>query len=204
MNNFTEKFRNHVNNRLNQSKIKITDLVLEELFSFALEDSGQTHVYESGSHRKGGDISIDGKEKSVKSGQRLNGFITISSFRLSRYKNLTDMLNFIDGEGKNFDEYYLLARTENQDTVKYSFYTIPSNIFTASTMNWVEKRSTKGKNVGNLTGWKTVDDSNIQLSIEISMSCQLWIHIKEEYISQFLQFEIERNIADLGKQRFVA
>jgi len=67
INIFANSLKQHINNRLDQSKIKITDLVLEELISFALHDSQHIHLYESGSHKKGSDISIDKQGISIKS-----------------------------------------------------------------------------------------------------------------------------------------
>jgi hypothetical protein len=102
---FTEKLKKHIEYRLDQSMIKITDLVLEELISFAFADSGQIHLYESGSHKKGSDISTDDEDFSVKSSKNENGKMKISSFRLTRFgDDLSSMVNFIDNDGKNFDK----------------------------------------------------------------------------------------------------
>lgn len=191
---FIECFKNHVINRLDQSKIKITDLVLEELLSFALEDSGNDHLYESGSHVAGRDISGE-DNASVKSGKQNKNILSISSFRLSRFNNdITKMINFIDNDGKNFDYYYVLARNENKNKIKYIFYILPSNIFIASNMNWIETKS----------GWETTDKTNIKLKIATNMSSQLWIYLNVDSIKQYIGFEIEKNICDLGKNRYVS
>ena len=198
---FTEKLKKHIDYRLDQSMIKITDLVLEELISFAFADSGQTHLYESGSHKKGSDISTDDEDFSVKSSKIESGKMKISSFRLTRFDNdLPSMINFIDNEGKNFDNYLVLSRNETADKISYSFYILPSTIFTASSMQWVEKIGKKGQ----VTGWKTINNKDINLSISISMSNQLWIEIKTDYIKEYLSFEVTRELSSLGKNRFVA
>lgn len=201
MKDFTDKLQKHINNRLDQSKIKLTDLVLEELISFALEDSNYNHLYESGSHKKGGDISTDDETFSVKSSKNENGKLSISSFRLTRFgDSLPDMMNFIDNDGKNFDKYFVLSRNESSDEVQYSFYILPSNIISALSMKWTETKS----KVGKVTGWHTIDNDNIKLKIVKSMSSQLWIEIKTDYIKEYLSFEVTRKISELGKMRFVA
>ena len=201
LNEFNEKLKKHIDFRLDQSKIKITDLVLEELISFAMEDSENDHLYESGSHKKGGDISTDNESYSIKSSKIQNGKLNISSFRLTRYDNDIDaMIYFIDNDGKNFDKYFVLARNETVDQIKYSFYILPSNVFTATDMKWVD---TKNKN-DKITGWNTIDNDDVKLKIVKSMSNQLWIEINTDFVKEHLAFEIIRNISDLGKNRFTA
>jgi hypothetical protein len=201
LNEFNEKLKKHIEFRLDQSKIKITDLVLEELISFAMEDSKHDHLYESGSHKKGGDISTDDESYSIKSSKIKNDILNISSFRLTRYGNDLDaMIYFIDNDGKNFDKYFVLARNETTEQIKYSFYTIPSNIFSATEMKWID---TKNKN-NKITGWNTIENDDVKLKIVKSMSNQLWIEINTEFVKDHLSFEIIRNISDLGKNRFIA
>ena len=201
LNEFNEKLKKHIDFRLDQSKIKITDLVLEELISFAMEDSENDHLYESGSHKKGGDISTDNESYSIKSSKIQNGKLNISSFRLTRYDNDIDaMIYFIDNDGKNFDKYFVLARNETVDQIKYSFYILPSNVFTATDMKWVDTKNKKDK----ITGWNTIDNDDVKLKIVKSMSNQLWIEINTDFVKEHLAFEIIRNISDLGKNRFTA
>ena len=201
MKDFTDKLKKHINYRLDNSKIKITDLVLEELISFALEDSNYNHLYESGSHKKGGDISTDDETYSIKSAQLKNGKMSISSFRLTRFKdNLPEMMYFIDNDGKNFDKYFVLARNESDTSINYSFYIIPSNTISALSMKWTETKDKEGK----VTGWQTINNDDIKLKIVKSMSSQLWIEIKTDYIKEYLSFEISKNISELGKNRFIA
>jgi hypothetical protein len=190
---------------LNSSKTKIGDLGLEEILSYSLIDSSHQHIYNSGSHQKGSDISIYNLGKSVKSGIKNKGSVTFSSFRLGRFgDNLSEMIKFIDGEGRNYDEYFLLTRTLTEIDVKYSFYIIPSNIIEAGRMNWKTKNFIRGKKIGEVARWKTMDDNGISLSIETSMSNQLWITLKESRIDQYLELEVIRKVSDLGKNRFVA
>jgi hypothetical protein len=199
---FTEALKQHIIFRLNQSKIKITDLVLEELISFALEDSGHEHLYENGSHKKGCDISAD-ENFSVKSAKLKNGKISISSFRLTRYgDDLGSMINFIDNDGKNFDKYLVLSRNEDEDSeVRYRLYILPSDFFKASDLDWKETTNRKNE----VSGWNTINNNNnIKLKIVKSMSNQLWIEIKEESIKDNMIFEIKKDIKSLGKDRFVA
>lgn len=197
---FVEAFKQHINNRLEQSKIKITDLVLEELISFALEDSNHEHLYESGSHSKGKDISFEENGKSVKSAKASKTEISISSYRLTRFENnLDEMKSFIDNN-KNFDSYFVLSRDDNNTHIKYTFYILPSDIFLASNMEWIEIKNKKGK----FTGWKTINNNNIELSIIESMSSQLWIKLNKDYIKEYISFEIEKEISELGRNRFTA
>jgi hypothetical protein len=199
---FLDKFQKHINYRLDTSKIKITDLVLEELISNALEDANLNCVYESGSHKKGSDMETEFGKVSVKSsGTKSKLSASISSFRMTRFKDdIQNMLNFIDGEGKNFDLYFVLFREETKSKTKYIFYILPSDIFSATSMKWVESFNKKGT----LSGWKTVDNDNITLKIQKNMSNQLWIELKRDFIKDFVAFEVTRNKSDLGKKRFVA
>lgn len=200
-NKFNDKLKKHIDFRLENSRIKITDLVLEELISFALEDSNHDHIYESGSHKKGVDISTELENFSIKSSKLDKGILNISSFRLTRFgDDLDKMINFIDNDGKNFDKYFVLARNESSEQINYSFYVLPANIFSATNMKWVE---TKNKN-NKITGWNTVDDLNIKLKIHKSMSNQLWIEINKDYVEEYLAFEISKDISDIGKNRYIA
>ena len=198
---FSDKLEQHIKYRLEQSKVKLTDLVLEELISFALEDSGNKHIYDSGSHKKGSDIIINNNGFSIKSSKSKNGKISISSFRLTRFgDNLKEMTKFIDNDGKNFDKYLVLSRSDNKNKIKYTFYLLPSTIFSATKMKWVEKLNKKGS----VSGWNTICNDNVNLKIVKSMSSQLWIEIKTEYIKDFILFEISKDILSLGEKRFVA
>lgn len=200
-NKFNDKLKKHIDFRLENSRIKITDLVLEELISFALEDSKHDHIYESGSHKKGGDISTELENFSIKSSKLDKGVLNISSFRLTRFgDDLDKMINFIDNDGKNFDKYFVLARNESSEQINYYFYVIPANIFSATNMKWVE---TKNKN-NKISGWNTVDNKNVKLKIHKSMSNQLWIEINKDYVDQYLAFEISKDISDIGKNRYIA
>jgi len=185
----------HINNRLEQSKIKITDLVLEELITFALEDSDNTYTYNSGSHTAGRDIEALEDNASVKSAKVTKDILEMSSFRLSRYKNnLPNMIEFIDNEGKNFEYYYVLARNENKEKISYSFYILPSNIFESKSMTWEEYKS----------GWRTTDDSHVKLRIVKNMSSQLWITLKLKNIEKYIKFKIDKEISTLGEKRYKA
>jgi len=198
---FNDKLKKHINFRLENSKIKITDLVLEELISFALEDSNNVHTYESGSHKKGADISTELENYSIKSSKLDKGKLNISSFRLTRFEDdLNKMTNFIDNDGKNFDKYFVLARNENNEQINYSFYILPADIFTATNMVWVETKNKKNK----ITGWNTINNDVIKLKIVKSMSNQLWIEIDKNYVEEFLAFEISKDISNIGKNRYIA
>lgn len=196
-NDFIKSLYQHINFRLTQSKTKITDLVLEELISFALDDSNNEHVYESGSHGAGTDIKSILGDFSVKSGQyKKDGTINISSFRLSRFflkgKNDFDgMIHYIDNDGKNFDFYAVLCRHEDDKIIKYFFYILPSDIFKATEMDWKETKS----------GWITSNE-NVELKIQKSMSYQLWINLKEDFIKEYLEFTIETDKSQLACSRF--
>lgn len=207
-----------IKHRMSKSATKITDLVLEEFIIFALKDSGNLNViYKSGSHTKGADV-LGCIRASIKSGTIDKIKIKISSFRLSRFDNLSNMLDFIDngedGQGKNFDFYFVLARKEFKPTKKqlkdkptlvdeitYLFYIIPANIFTAKNMTWKEVNK----------GWETpallndvLNPITTHLSISKKMSNQLWIELDLESIKKYLKFEITMPISELAKDRFVA
>jgi hypothetical protein len=71
-------------------------------------------------------------------------------------------------------------------------------------MEWVAKTGKKGDKKGQITGWQTINNENVSLSISKSMSSQLWIEIKTDFIKDYLSFEVTRELSNLGKNRFVA
>ena len=201
---FINCFIQHIINRLETSETKITDLVLEELISYSLKDSGCIHEYKSGSHTPGRDIESFNNDASVKSGkitryksQGKNAKISISSYRLGTFKDsLDEMKKYIDVDGKNFHHYFILGRDEKSDDeyIIYNFYILPADIFLAENMNWYE---TDKK-------WETKENSPIKLEIKKSMSYQLWITIDLDHIEKYRKFEIRYKKSKLGEKRFIA
>lgn len=191
---FIKCLEQHIIYRTEQSKIKITDLVLEEIITFSLEDSNVEHTYNSGSHSPGCDIKILNNALSVKSGKETKDKLTISSFRLSRFNdNINDMINYIDNDGKNFDYYIILSRLEDKTKICYNLYIIPSNIFICKELKW-----NKIKN-----DYKANDD-NIFLKIVKNQSSELWITFKKEFIEKYKYISIVKNKNELGINRFKA
>ena len=152
--------------------------IFEELISrHALDPMGIPNAWEPGSHKQGADIDIPQElySFSVKSA-KISGVnkkkMSISSFRTTAYPTLKEKLDFIDGDGKNFSHYLVLAREEDEKgrTRKYTVLVIPADLFIAKDLVWVEINS----------GWKSMEkydeERGYAMVIQRKMSDQLWIY----------------------------
>lgn len=141
-----------------------------------------------GSHAPGADVWIDKFSISAKSGNIKNNTLVISSYRLTRFRTLDEMIRFIDNAGKNFDIYLCCARIEKSDGSRiYQIYVIDSSLFSAANLEWSETPS----------GWEGIDnDREITVKIQKKMSNQLWMAIPLSLCNKILEVEI--NVKDLG------
>lgn len=164
----------------------------EEFIFTTLRDMGEAYQgsepkWVRGSHAPGADVWTDKFAISAKSGSLKNGFLVLSSCRLTRFKNLEEMIMFLDGpSGKNFDFYLCCARVETKSELTYQVYKVPVDVFVASSVDW---RKTK-------SGWDGSSSNGVIASIVKKMSNQLWLNIPIGLCEKITEFKI--SLSDLG------
>lgn len=157
----------------------------EELIYVALVcmKYGDKVEWKLGSHEKGVDIKVrfNGKVISISAKatkvKKIRGreYISVSSYRLTRYRTLDEMLNFLNEESQKLNFYLLCIREEKGDNLIYKVLKVaPKDIFPSSLLipqNWEEYTG----------GWKTKDNlfNRYEISAKIvrKMSNQLWITV---------------------------
>ena len=161
-------------------KFPVKAEIFENIIVDTLDEMEISCDWDPGSHRQGADIDLPLEDLflSVKSAQ-VKGMkkqvMSISSFRTTAYDSLHEKLNFIDGGGKNFTHYLVLAREDKKKKKvfverKYTALLVPANQFLAKNMTWEESTS----------GWKSLekydDELGYAMNIHKKMSDQLWIY----------------------------
>ncbi|MDO8561170.1 MAG: hypothetical protein Q7R91_03065 [bacterium] len=151
----------------------------EEIVFHILKNMGQKYKggdpkWEVGSHAPGADLWIDLFAISAKAGGIQNSTLSISSYRLTQFKNLDAMIEFIDGDGKNFDIYLYCARIDNADGSRtYKVFVVSADIFIAKKLKWTKQISHGNK----ISGWHGLSNNGVEVNIQKNMSNQLWIKI---------------------------
>lgn len=172
----------------------------EEFIYIVLKNMGEKYEEKNpkwilGSHQPGADMWIDKFSISAKSGKIQNGCLEISSYRLTRFKNIEEMKKFIDSPmGKNFDIYLCSARTDqkNGDRI-YRIFLIGANIFQAKKLKWKDMHL---KNGVDHSGWRGTNNKGIKVEIRRKMSNQLWMTIPLRMCN--LLFEITMSKDKMG------
>ncbi len=174
------------------NSVPIKEAVWESILVTSLANSGIKHSWNNGGHQSGTDVSIiDGvKEvgiscKSCKDTTK-QSHLQISSYRMTKYKHVEDIINCIDIERANFEYYGILSRLENDKFVKYSIHFIPSQMVKASRLHWSEKLDTE---TGKVSSWVTNEVDGVQMNVVKSMSNQLWIKLKKEMFKEHCVLE---------------
>lgn len=172
---------------INSSCIKET--IWENINIEIFQSLGIEIFYTSkGSHLSGMDINSSFGSISNKTSKYSNNKFNISSYRLT---TICNNLSFGINNRKNFDYYSIIIRTEhkNQNIISYDWLFIPSNhsIFNPNTYSWIPTIGKNGINKDKQIGWKTNIINGCKMSIQFSMSSQLWIHITmNENIKKFI------------------
>ena len=176
---------------MNDDPIKETPW--EDINAIILNASGcPVTIQSNGSHKSGGDLSCSIGEFSNKSTQYDNPNKT--SFKVSSYRLTTVCTDKTHGvaeeivaeinKRKDFSHYSIIVREEVDKKIQYDWYLIPSDhpVFDPSSYEWNPKIGKKGKNKGEVCGWKTNTVDGSSMSITFTMSSQLWlnIHITED------------------------
>ncbi len=164
----------------------------EELIYVTLKHMGKNPRWNLGSHAPGADIWIDEFAISAKSGNIQKNYLIISSYRLTRFNNLNEMISFIDGsEGKNYDVYLCCARKDLKNGNRiYKVFLIDADTFKASELKWEEMFPKKG---GSPSGWRGTNRNGIKVEIRKKMSNQLWISLPINLCDEILHIEIKKN-----------
>jgi hypothetical protein len=172
----------------------------EESIYFALKKMGEEPDWKLGSHAKGRDVKTLKFAISAKSGSIKNDYLTISSYRLTRFETIKEMTNFIKDE-INYDFYLCCVRSEFKDgSREYGIYKINSTVFKPNSKDWTEYKSKTGKKAG----WECSLKNGVNAKIVINMSNQLWIDIpvnlcKKLFNIHFTKEQIGSNIDDIFK-----
>src|SRR3989344_6869747 len=188
------------------SIVPVKDIRWEEIVFHVLKNMGQKYKggdpkWDMGSHAKGADIWTDEFAISAKAGNIKTDFISISSYRLTRFKNLQEMKVFIDGTGKNFNFYLCCVSTDNSDGSRtYKIFCVPSTVFNAKKLKWSRKRSRHG---GVVSGWQGSNKQGVEVQIIKNMSNQLWIKVPLKLCSKIGEVKIQRNFLGVALDKIL-
>lgn len=163
--------------------------MLEEILARILyEKMGINILWKGGSHSPGADIIIiDGESFSVKSGKETNNNIKISSSRTTSYETIKEKINFYKEVENTFSHYFLLSKKENslKTFIEYTPYIIPKERIKIESLNFLPKSF----------GWEA-ESYGYSFKIKRSMSDQIWIDIKKDFINdcalKTISFTIEK------------
>jgi hypothetical protein len=174
-----EKFK-ELSIKLIKYKTKITVVPIkamswEEIIYTVLIYMEKKVVWSPGSHSKGIDLEIilngENLNISAKAGKITRKTLSLSSYRLTRFGYLGDMLQFIRENAKMLDVYLICARHETKKELIYNIFRIDSKYLIPAKMldpiNWKETSS----------AWNLHFDVGFQARIVKKMSNQLWYSI---------------------------
>ncbi len=150
------------------------------------------------SHEKSVDIKADINGKvlkiSAKAGSIKGDKLTISSYRLTTFNNLTDKLKFIKNQHDNLDFYLTCSKRTQKEKIIYTIIKIKPNKLAPEWMmkegNW-----TKTKN-----GYELNPGFDFNAKIVAKMSNQLWYTIPISYVKGDVLTEVEILEKNLGKE----
>ena len=133
------------------------------------------------SHEKSVDIKVKLNSNilkiSAKAGEIKKGMIAISSYRLTTFNKLREMLQFIKEQHNSFDFYLICVREIKRNTITYHVIKTPSDKLAPRWLvtedNWI---STKH-------GHTLKDGLGFKANIVFKMSNQLWYSIPIDYFS---------------------
>ena len=163
------------------------EIIFHALKSMGMKYKGEDPRWITGSHAPGADIWVDGLSISAKAGKLNNDkFLTISSYRLTRFSNLEQMKAFIDKEASNFDVYLCCARADQKGKRVYQVFLIPANVFSAQSLSWSKTTS----------GWQGSNNDGIIVKIVKKMSNQLWVTLPVHLCKKIA--EVKLPVGDLG------
>ena len=169
-------------------KFPVKAEIFENIIVDTLDEMEISCYWDPGSHKPGADIEITNepisfsvKSAGISGGKQKPQKMSISSHRLTSHKTLKEKLAFIDGTGKNYTHYLVLAREDiegksNKKNKKilikrnYTLLAMPADIFSVNKLTWQQV----GKSYKTKESWD--GKMGYSMKIEHSMSDQLWIH----------------------------
>lgn len=161
----------------------------EEAIVLALKKMNETPEWELGSHAKGADVKTKKFAISAKSGSVSKGYLTISSYRLTRYGSIKEMNAFIIDE-INYDYYLCCAREETGDGGRaYTVYLIDSSVFKPSVGDWHAFQNKHNKEAG----YKCSLSNGTEGRIVYNMSNQLWMDIPLTLCKKLFEVKFRAN-----------
>lgn len=177
----------------NGEKVHIKESQWENVLHQACSALSLGHVWEHGSHKPGGDITIAGVNYSCKTTKTNNTSMSISSYRLTKVDNSdAAFTREIDVVRKNFEYYAILTR--NTQGTCYSMYCIPASYFLASRLEWQKK----GDNWHGVQ--KPESEFDYTMNITKKMSSQLWISCSLSAVEKFKLMNV--NVSKLRSVSF--
>lgn len=149
------------------------------------------------SHAKGIDLEVkingDTLKISAKGGKIIsNEYLTLSSYRLTRFGKLQNMLEFLKKNAAEIDVYLICAREEKQRGIEYHIFRIlPGSLVPdemLDTNNWTE----------NTQGWNLKAEVGFGATIAKKMSNQLWysIPLKSKCLKRLTTVKVSKK--DIG------
>jgi hypothetical protein len=186
----------------------IKEAVWEDINETVLKQSGcSVSDSANGSHKSGCDIVCEYGKLSNKSTKIKNNKFSISSYRLSsvcsdrNVGNISDIIAEINNR-KNFDYYSLLLREEEEKKINYKWYMLPCDFqyLNPEKYEWEKKMGSRKNNKDKQLGWKTNVVDGCYMDITFSMSSQLWIHMGNIDLNQYL---ISECCIDLKDKTFI-
>jgi len=199
---FIEFSKKLIEYKAKHSRVSINAESWEEVIyvSFLNMLSDRNVFWEVGSHAKGVDIELivenDRILISAKGGKiNVKDYLSLSSYRLTRYKTIEDKLDFLHENARKLDIYLICSRTDTRRSIIYRIFKINSldlvpSLFLDSN-NWSE----------NSQAWifNKHKEAGLEARIVKSMSHQLWysIPIRNNKLEELSNIEIAKK--DLGK-----
>jgi len=177
---FSRLVQKLINYKTKHSRVPINAESWEEVIYVALAHmfTKETVKWDMGSHTKGVDVEVkingDIILISAKGGKiNVKNYLSISSYRLTRYNALTDKLSFLYENAKKLDVYLICSRNEDGNLLKYRIFKINSlGLVPPLFLNLSSWRETSQAWI--LTKHKEV---GFEARIVKSMSHQLWYSI---------------------------
>lgn len=149
--------------------------------------------WEPTSHAKGVDLEVRmGQETlriSAKGGKIANQRLSLSSYRLTRFGSLSNMLEFLEANANEIDIYLICAREDKYKHIRYNvFNLLPTALVPSAALqvgSWRE----------NNQGWELKANVGFEARIVKNMSNQLWysIPISFPHLEQLAQVEISKS-----------
>lgn len=180
---FSKLLRRLIKFKYDTTKVPIRAESWEELIwaTLAFMFGEKKVIWDPQSHEKSVDIKVKLNDNilriSAKAGKIEKGSIAISSYRLTTFNKLKDMLNFIKEQHDNFDFYLICARQVKKDVTTYHVIKTPSKKLAPA---WLtnENNWTKNKH-----GYTLKSGLEFKANIAFKMSNQLWYKIPIDYFS---------------------